>query len=135
MQAQLKQIGIDVQIKNFEKATFFAPGDFDIGLYYVVTMPVGDPYDFLYNAYDKDSKVNFGHYDNPEVQEWLEELQKLPDGEARMQLVHKIQQAVIDDAAMDFVGFNTIQVGMGKNVKGYLITPNDYYQVTKDLEK
>lgn len=26
MQAQLKQIGIDVQIKNFEKATFFAPG-------------------------------------------------------------------------------------------------------------
>jgi peptide/nickel transport system substrate-binding protein len=135
MQAQLKQIGIDVQIKNFEKATFFAPGDFDIALYYVVTMPVGDPYDFLYNAYDKDSKVNFGHYNNPEVQEWLEELQKLPDGEARMQLVHKIQQAVIDDAAMDFVGFNTIQVGMGKNVKGYLITPNDYYQVTKDLEK
>ena len=122
-------------VKNFEKATFFAPGDFDIALYYVVTMPVGDPYDFLYNAYDKDSKVNFGHYNNPEVQGWLEELQKLSDGEARMQLVHKIQQAVIDDAAMDFVGFNTIQVGMGKNVKGYLITPNDYYQVTKDLEK
>ena len=65
----------------------------------------------------------------------LEELQKLSDNNARVQVVHKIQQAVIDDAAMDFVGFNTIQVGMGKNVKGYLITPNDYYQVTKDLEK
>ena len=69
------------------------------------------------------------------MQEWLEELQQLPANDARMRLVHKIQQAVIDDAAMDFVGFNTIQVGMGKNVKGYLITPNDYYQVTKDLEK
>lgn len=100
MQAQLKQIGIDVQIKNL-KSNLLRAGDFDIALYYVVTMPVGDPYDFLYNAYDKDSKVNFGHYNNPEVQEWLEELQKLPDGEARMQLVHKIQQAVIDDAAMD----------------------------------
>jgi peptide/nickel transport system substrate-binding protein len=57
------------------------------------------------------------------------------EAQSAAQLVHKIQQAVIDDAAMDFVGFNTIQVGMGKNVKGYLITPNDYYQVTKDLEK
>lgn len=135
MQAQLKKIGIDVQIKSFEKATFYAPGDFDIGLYYVVTLPVGDPYDFLRNAYLSTSKTNFGHYNNPELDSWIGELQKTPVGAARNALVNQIQQQIIDDAAMDFIGFNTLQVGMNKKVKGYEITPNDYYQVTKDIQK
>ena len=135
IQSQLKKAGMDVQIKTFEKASSFGAGDFDMGIYYVVTMPVGDPYDFLHNSYDKDSKVNFGHYHNPKVQEWLGEMQTLAEGDAKTALVNQIQQAAIDDGAMDFIGFNTIQVGMAKTVKGYLITPNDYYQVTKDLEK
>ena len=36
---------------------------------------------------------------------------------------------------MDFIGFNTMQVGMAKGVSGLLSTPSDYYQVTKDLDK
>lgn len=135
MQAQLKKIGIDAQIKTYEKSSFFAPGDFDIGMYYVITMPVGDPYDFIRNAYSTTSKVNFGHYENMYVQGWIDEMAFTPNGDKRVELVKNIQQAVIDDAAMDFVGFNTIQVGMGKSVTGYMIAPNDYYQVTKDISK
>lgn len=101
----------------------------------MVTLPVGDPYDFLRNAYLSTSKTNFGHYNNPELDSWIGELQKTPVGAARNALVNQIQQQIIDDAAMDFIGFNTLQVGMNKKVKGYEITPNDYYQVTKDIQK
>ena len=36
---------------------------------------------------------------------------------------------------MDFIGFNNMLTGISKNVTGFLTSPSDYYQVSKDLDK
>ncbi len=135
MQAQLKKIGINVEIAMHEKSTFFKPGDFEIGLYSVVTMPTGDPYAFLRDCLSAQGVSNFGHYNSPVVQAALAELPNTFDPAQRIALVNRIQQQVIDDAAMDFIGFHTMQTGMSKKISGFLTTPSDYYQVSKDLDK
>ncbi len=135
MQAQLKKIGIQVEISVNEKANFFAPGNFEMGLYSVVTTPTGDPYAFLRDFLKTGGKSNFGKYDNAEVQEYLAALGKAFAKDERVDLVNKIQQQVIDDAAGDYIGFNNMHTVISKSVSGYETYPNDYYQMTKDVVK
>ena len=135
MQAQLKKVGIDVEIVAHEKSNYLKPGDFELSLYSVITMPTGDPYAFLRDSLSAKGVANFGRYNNPVVNEALAALPNTFDSAARTALVNRIQQQVIDDAAMDFIGFNNMQVGIAKNVTGFLSTPSDYYHVSKDLDK
>lgn len=135
MQAQLKKIGIDLEIVMHEKSTFFKPGDFEMGLYSIVTMPTGDPYAFLRDLFAANGFANYGKYENASIQEDLTELATTLAQDKRVALVQKIQQQAIDDAAVTYIGFNNILTGLSKSIKGYYTSPNDYYQVTKDLEK
>ena len=135
MQAQLKKIGINVNIVSHEKSTYYKAGEYEIGLYSVITMPTGDPYAFLRDVLSAKGVANFGHYTNPIVEQLLSDLPNTFDSTKRIALVNHIQQQVIDDAAMDFIGFNNMQVGISKKVTGFLSTPSDYYHVTKDLDK
>ena len=135
MQAQLKKIGINIKIVEHEKGTFFKPGDFEIGLYSVGAMPTGDPYAFLRDCMSAQGVANFGHYSSPVVEQAIAELPNTFDPEKRIELANRIQQQVIDDAGMDFIGFNNMLVGISKKVTGFLSTPSDYYHVTKDLDK
>lgn len=135
MQAQLKKIGIDIQIKGHEKATFFKPGDFDLGIYSIITLPTGDPYAVLRDAYKPDGVANYGKYTNDAITSYLEALSIEGDLAKRVDLVNKIQQQAIDDAGMDFIGFNNMYTGLSKSISGYNTAPNDYYQITKDLDK
>ena len=135
MQAQLKKIGINVNIVSHEKSTYYKAGEYEIGLYSVITMPTGDPYAFLRDVLSAKGVANFGHYTNPIVEQLLSDLPNTFDSTKRIALVNHIQQQVIDDAAMDFIGFNNMQVGIAKNVTGFLSTPSDYYHVSKDLDK
>ncbi|EKU72020.1 ABC transporter substrate-binding protein [Selenomonas sp. F0473] len=135
MQAQLKKIGINVQITAHEKANYLKPGDFEMSLYSVITMPTGDPYAFLRDVMSTQGVANFSRYNNPAVQSMLAELPNTFDFAKRVALVNRIQQQAIDDGAMDFIGFNNMQAGISKHVTGFLTTPSDYYQASKDLDK
>ena len=135
MQAQLKKIGINIEIAAHEKSNYLKPGDFELSLYSVITMPTGDPYAFLRDCLSAKGVSNFGHYANPAVEQALADLPHTFDAEKRIALTNAIQQQVIDDAGMDFIGFNNMQVGISKSVTGFLSTPSDYYHVTKDLDK
>ena len=135
MQAQLKKIGINVEIVPHEKANYLKPGDFEMSLYSVVTMPTGDPYAFLRDTMSEKGAANFSRYHSPAVQGMLAELPNTFDFDKRVALVNRIQQQAIDDGAMDFIGFNNMLTGISKNVTGFLTSPSDYYQVSKDLDK
>ena len=135
MQAQLKKIGIDIRIVSHEKSTYLKPGEYELSLYSVITMPTGDPYAFLRDTASANGVANFGRYNSPVVEAALAELPNTFDPAQRIELANRIQQQIIDDAAMDFIGFNNMQVGISKNVTGFLSTPSDYYHVTKDLDK
>jgi len=135
MQAQLKKIGINVEIVPHEKANYLKPGDFEMSLYSVVTMPTGDPYAFLRDTMSEKGAANFSRYHSPAVQGMLAELPNTFDFDKRVALVNRIQQQAINDGAMDFIGFNNMLTGISKNVTGFLTSPSDYYQVSKDLDK
>ncbi len=135
MQAQLKKIGIDAELVVSEKSAYFKSGDFDIGMYSIVTMPNGEPSKVLSDCMMEGGVANFGHYNNPVVQEKLKELQQTFDMDKRVALVGDIQQAAIDDAAFDYIGFNNMMVAYKDAVKGFKTHANDYYHVTKDLTK
>ena len=135
MQSQLKKIGINVEITAHEKSSFFKAGDFEMALYSVGTMPTGDPYAFLRDCMGVKGVANYSRYNSPVVEAALAELVNTFDAAKRIELVNRIQQQAIDDEAMDFIGFNNMQTGISKKVTGYLSTPSDYYQVTKDLDK
>ncbi|NLN98516.1 MAG: ABC transporter substrate-binding protein [Eubacteriaceae bacterium] len=135
IQAQLKKIGINVELKVFEKSTYFEPGDFDIGMYSIVTMPIGEPSKFLADCMMEGETANYGHYNNPQVNDKLKELQQTFDEDKRIALVAEIQQTAIDDAAFDYIGFNNMMVAAKESVQGFTTHANDYYHVTKDLTK
>ena len=135
MQSQLKKIGINVEITAHEKSSFFKAGDFEMALYSVGTTPTGDPYAFLRDCMGVKGIANYSRYNSPVVEAALAELVNTFDAAKRIELVNRIQQQAIDDEAMDFIGFNNMQTGISKKVTGYLSTPSDYYQVTKDLDK
>ncbi len=135
LQAQLKKIGIDLQVQVHEKSTYFSSGEFDLGIYSIVTTPVGDPYGFLRDCMENGGVANYGKYNSEKVQSLLKDLSKEFDAKKRVQIVSEIQQEAINDAAFDYIGFNSMKVGTKANISGYQTTANDYYQITKETEK
>ncbi len=135
MQAELKKVGIQVDIENHERASYEVPGDFDMALYSMVTTPTGDPYSTLYDVMGTDRASNFGHYSNAKVDADLKAMEDSTNQEERIRLAEEIQQLAFDDAAYGVIGFHTMETAISKAISGYEIWPNDYYQMTKSVVK
>ena len=106
MQEQLKKAGIKAVPESHDDpdAEYVTTGDFEIGLYNLVSAPSGDPYYFL-NLTMGDGAYNAGHYDNAEVKEMLAELSRESDIEKRAELANAMVQQAIDDNAYGYLGF------------------------------
>ncbi|ABR47330.1 extracellular solute-binding protein, family 5 [Alkaliphilus metalliredigens QYMF] len=136
MQSALKQIGIDVNVTVFDNTEYFKTGEFDIGMYCIVTSPTGDSDAFLNMTMRTGMDNNFGGYSHSKVDDLLEQLQQEYDPDKRAELTIEIQQLVLDDYAYDFIGFNNMTMIMKKNVTGFKAHPTDYYQlnVNSDIQ-
>lgn len=135
LQAELKKVGVDLQIDLNEKSTYFEGGNFEMGMYSIITTPVGDPYAFLRDCLGSKGVANYGKYSNKNVDKMLKSLSMEFDKAKRVELVKNIQQEVINDAAFDYIGFNNMRVAVRDNIKGFVTSANDYYQITKDTVK
>ncbi|MCC5909114.1 MAG: ABC transporter substrate-binding protein [Clostridiaceae bacterium] len=132
MQAALKKIGIDVKVTVFDNTEYLKAGEFDIGMYCIVTTSTGDAAAFLNATMRTDMDNNFGNYSNAKVDALLEQLLREFDSEKRTALVIEIQQLALEDYAYDFIGFNNMTMIMKENVKGFKSHPTDYYQFNVD---
>ena len=65
--------------------------------------------------------------------ELLDELAGTFDEEERKDLIIKIQQDIMDDAATVFFGYETTYLFSNKRVTGVKMYPMDYYWLTKDI--
>lgn len=135
MQAQLKKIGIKVEIDVHEKASYMAPGNFEVALYSMITTPTGDPYASLYDIMGTGRASNFGRYSSAVVDGYLADMSNNFNAAERIALAEKIQQVALDDAAYAFIGFNNMHTAISKSISGYETSANDYYQMTKDVVK
>jgi peptide/nickel transport system substrate-binding protein len=126
---QLRQVGIAVEVRSFEFATFFA--DIKKGQYQLATMQsaeIGGP-DY-YFAYFHSSRIptkadpdanNRWHYRNPRVDELCQAGRDEPDAQKRHQIYAEVQRLVAADVPVAPLWHEDIVVLHNRDVSGYPI--------------
>ena len=108
-QAQAKDAGFQVEVRQIDPTsliTVLRQRDFDVcmspwsGRY--------DPDGNMFFYFSKGGPNNFPGYDSAEVTAWLAEARTATDQAARVQLYHKAQRKLAEDAPMLFLHFDAI---------------------------
>ncbi len=130
--ALIEAIGIDVNLiptdGHFE---LLNNRSFDIIVNSEVTMPTGDPQQFLGHWYTDGN--NYVSYSNPDYDALYEALQVTVDSDTRVELIRDMQQIIIDDALTIVYGFYGSNTCSSPAVTGVVASTSDYYWVTKDI--
>lgn len=130
LQSALQDLGIEVSYEQFDSVEpACSAGDFDICAYACVTTPTGDPQSYLNSIAGADGNMNYGKYDNAEVQALLDQLAVEFDTEKRGELATEIQQLITADSSYNFMFHLNMFMVMKAGVKGITQSPVDYYQI------
>ena len=133
---QLEEIGIKTTVNIIDYDTALAlqnAGEFDLITANSITVGIGDPQDFLGNWYSKNS-VNYGYYQNDEYDKLFEQLMVELDTQKRVDIITKLQQILIDDAATIVHGYyNSRMFSRLDSVSQAEIETIDYYWLTTDI--
>ena len=138
IQEQLKAIGIDSELTVEEDpdATYIATGDFDLGLYCMISDKCGDPEYFIDSTMSDGAYYNVGGFKSGKAQAMIDELKKTVDPAKRADLANKIVQIAIDDNAFGYVGLFNHTTVMKPGVSGFAETsPFDFYGVDANTTK
>ncbi len=136
MQAQLKEVGIEMNIEIVENSyAQLVEGNhgFDLFLTNYVTATTGDSKRFLEQNYTTEGTDNFGHYSNLEFDKIVDKLIAEFDPAKRIELSIKAQQIANDDIANVYIVSPIANVVADKSVKNITVFPMDYYFMTKDM--
>lgn len=128
MQAQLKEIGIELKVNPLEWSAFInstSKGEqqmFHLGR----TAPTNDANEALvvFNSKSKGSGGNRFFYDNPNVDNLLEKASKEGNVDKRATLYKEAINYIQDDSVMAFSFTRDVIVGVNKRVKGLTIHPS-----------
>lgn len=134
--ANIEEIGIKVNIQETDADTEWnklVNGEYDLLSNNWLTVPVGDPIGYLENWYSK-SKANYCGYENKEYDKLYEELLKEMDNDKRKDIIEKMQQILIDDAAVLIHGYFNSNMCSTKDVKGADVYTADYYWITTNIK-
>ncbi|MBS4749808.1 ABC transporter substrate-binding protein [Carnobacteriaceae bacterium zg-ZUI78] len=135
-QQQLKEVGIDSTIKTVEKiGPALKENTYDVSPYTMVGAPIGDAYSYFLGSVASDGVVNVGHYKNEQVDAKIKELATTVGLEKRNALSQEIEALIDKDYAFTYIGHFKVAFVMGKDVKGLVSHPTDYYHVTNELVK
>ena len=131
----LKEVGIKLTPKygsGDDQWNKLTTGEYDFNNNNWQTVPTGDPEAFLDNWYSK-STANYCAFKNEEYDKLYEELHKEFDTAKRAEIIKKLQQILLDDAAMIVDGYYTASMAYSKNITGVQIMPMDFYWVTSKI--
>ncbi|MDO4490947.1 MAG: ABC transporter substrate-binding protein [Lachnospiraceae bacterium] len=136
VQHQLSEIGIGVDLIISDGAgqwDSYQSSDFDINSSNWNTAATGDPCEYM-NAWLGDCEANYSGYNNEEYNELFAKLQKTYDNDERRDIIQRMQQILIDDAAAIPLGYyNSSMISNNAIVGGAAINTADYYWVTTDI--
>ena len=114
-----KSLGINVEINQITYAEVLKrhqSGEFDI-IWGGWVSDYDDPYSYL-ELYKSDCAYNYTRYSNPEVDKLLNATQTETDAAKRMEMLHQVEQIVIDDGVMLPQGERNVHYLVDKDVKG-----------------
>lgn len=136
VQAQLKEIGINVVIESLESGAALertGKGEHDmyIGSWTTVT---ADPDYALYPTYHSSQKGSAGNrafYGNLEVDKLLDLGRKTVDETARLKYYQEAQKLIVEDAPDIQLYYPGRIVGMQSNIQGFITHPGSYHRFNK----
>jgi peptide/nickel transport system substrate-binding protein len=142
IQAQLKEVGVDVTIQKQESASYFTimkkPTDqanYDLFMWAFVPS-TGDGYqtfqnNLLSDAGDVPSYFNFSRYKNPQLDGLIKQAGSVTDQTKRADLLAQAQKIAWDDAPYVYLYTIGIVNGYGKGVTGVEALPTRYMDLTR----
>jgi len=136
--SELEDIGITSKVTILESAALkenALAGTYDLSLSAWSTAPIGDPDYFLSLHCLSTGSYASGwlRYSNPQVDEWILEARNEPDKEKRAELYDKIQGQIQEDAPILPVFYANEIYALSSDVEGFVMYPNEYTIITKDI--
>lgn len=134
IQANLKEIGIDVNIETLELSSFLqfsAEGKHNslIGLWYASTGDADYGFYPLLHSSSKGAVGNRSFYENKEVDNLLEEARKSSDPIVRKEKYKKVQEIVSEDNPIIPIVYKMYNIGMQKNIEGFEFLPSGNHKL------
>jgi len=142
VQQQLKEIGVDLEIKSMEEGTLSneiygpqTPEEAKVQMWYVswsaypsditnATKPL------FYSGSFPPNGANTAYYKNDQVDKWIEEANVTADESKQAQFYSDIQSTIYQDAPWIFLGVDEILAGTRANIEGVFVTPTGSINVT-----
>jgi peptide/nickel transport system substrate-binding protein len=119
IQQTAAEIGVDVEIQTVQQDALI---DNAIGGAYDImgfrNYPGGDP-DELYNWFKGQSPVNFGRFDDPEINELLDRGRSEPDPEVRTTIYQDLNRRMGEQAYSIWANFTTWMIASSPTVFGF----------------
>ena len=136
IQQQLSSIGIGVDLEIGDSARqwdSYQSGDFDLNGSNWTTVGTGDPTEYL-AAWCSTSGSDYCGYKNDEYDRLFNELSTTFDNDARRDIIQRLQQILIDDAAAVVHGYyNSSMISRNATIGGAAIHTADYYWITTEI--
>jgi len=139
IQEDLKQIGIDLDVRSYEFATLYADvlkGNFQ--LFTLQYVGVSDP-DMLRRAFHSKQMppvgFNRGYYDNAEVDRLIDAATAAPDDATRRRLYSEAQQRIAEDAPYISLWYKTNVAVATAALDGVVLTPSAEFTFLKGVRK
>jgi peptide/nickel transport system substrate-binding protein len=126
LQSQLRQVGIDVQIRSLARAAWYEGlnrGDHNLMVAFFV-WPDPDMLRTLY--FSTNIPFNWSHYNNPEVDRQLLEAHRVLDMQKRITLYRQIERKVMEDALVLTLFYENNVLGAQRSLQGVKFDPVGY---------
>lgn len=136
IQANLKEIGIDVEIIVAEVSTFLqytGMGEHDIliGLWYVSTGDADYGYYPLLHSKSVGPVGNRSFYENSQVDNLLDRAREISDLKEREKYYQDVQKIIYDEVPLLPIAYKNYIIGLQKNIEGFVFKPNGNHILSK----
>jgi len=122
IQRRLKEIGIDVKIRQLEWATFISrfikTGDFDVVVLGWSLSLDPDQFSIWHSSQNKPGQFNFINYNNPKVDKLLEQGRLELNPDKRMVIYHEFAKTLLEDSPIVYLYASYGLPAINKRVKG-----------------
>ena len=133
VQSDLEAVGIGVNIRSYEWATFFSDinkGNFQLCM--LMWVGESDP-DILRNVFSTTGSRNRGKYSDPQVDDWVQKAKTAPTEDLQRYYYSLVQKRVAQDCPYISLWYESTFAVMRKEMKGMQLTPDSDWRVLKDV--
>lgn len=127
MQAQLQQVGVNIQIEQLEWGNLLEVyrNSYDYDLLNIILTHQPDPDGYLYDSFHSESTANSVGISDPELDELLIRGRTTADFDERKQIYDDVQRMLADDLVPALVTFNYNQYWPAQqHIHGYKVVPS-----------